>query len=82
MRKLSGKLEIKNADEKVTIPVRKAVLLDARFKELWDRIKHKTTYRVEFDNAALIAACSKSLQQAPPVPRATLVWQIAELQTS
>ena len=79
LRKLSGKLEIKNADEKVTIPVRKAVLLDARFKELWDRIKHKTTYRVEFDNAALIAACSKSLQQAPPVPRATLVWQIAEL---
>ena len=79
LRKLSGKLEIKNADEKVPIPVRKAVLLDARFKELWDRIKHKTTYRVEFDNVALIAACSKSLQQAPPVPRATLVWQIAEL---
>ena len=79
LRKLSGKLEIKNADEKIAIPVQKGVLLDVRFKELWDRIKHKTTYRVEFDNVALIAACSKGLQEAPPVPRATLVWQIAEL---
>ena len=79
LRKLSGKLEIKNADEKVLIPVRKKVLIDPGFKELWDRIKHRTTFRVEFDNAALIAACSKGLQQAPSVPRATLVWQIAEL---
>jgi type III restriction enzyme len=79
LRKLAGKLEIKNADEKVPIPVRKAVLIDSPFKELWDRIKHRTTFRVEFDNTALIAACSKSLQQAPAIPRATLVWQVAEL---
>jgi type III restriction enzyme len=77
--KLAGKLQIKNADEKIPIAIRKDVFIDARFKELWDRIKHKTTYRVEFDNVALLAACSKSLQQAPSVPPATLVWQIAEL---
>ena len=59
--------------------MRKKVLIDPGFKELWDRIKHRTTFRVEFDNAALIAACSKGLHQAPSVPRATLVWQIAEL---
>ena len=54
LRKLAGKLEIKNADERVTIRAREAVLESARFKALWERIKHKTTYRVEFDNAKLI----------------------------
>ena len=31
-------------------------MLDSEeFKALWDRIKHKTTYRVQFDNEKLMA---------------------------
>ena len=52
LRKLAGRLEIKNADERKQVKTRQAVLHSAEFKALWDRIKHKTTYRVQFDNEA------------------------------
>ena len=45
LKKVSGKLEVKNADDRKHIPVRKSVLISPEFKALWDRIKHKTTYR-------------------------------------
>ena len=54
LRKLSGKLEIKNADDRKQIRTRQAVLHSPEFKELWNRIKHQTTYRVQFDNEKLI----------------------------
>ena len=50
LRKLAGKLDIKNADERRTIRTRQAVLHSEEFQALWNRIKHKTTYRVQFDN--------------------------------
>ncbi|MEZ5521986.1 MAG: hypothetical protein R3F08_11010 [Dokdonella sp.] len=57
LRKVSGRPEIKNADERKQVPLRKgqdgkAIYLSDEFGALWDRIKHQTTYRVQFDNAA------------------------------
>jgi len=49
------------------------------FKALWDRIKHKTTYRVEFDAEKLIADCAKALREAPAVPKTRLQWRKAEI---
>ena len=34
--------------------MRRAVLDSPEFKALWERIKHRTTYRVAFDNEKLI----------------------------
>ena len=51
----------------------------AEFKELWDRIKHKTTYRVQFDNDGLIAQCARALQDAPQIPRTRLQWRKADI---
>ncbi|PKO41354.1 MAG: restriction endonuclease subunit R [Betaproteobacteria bacterium HGW-Betaproteobacteria-6] len=77
LKKLSGKLEVKNADDRKPIPVRKSVLLSPEFKALWDRIKHKTTYRVQFDNEKLIERCIEALDNAPPVSKARLQWKKA-----
>src|SRR5207248_687628 len=57
LRKLAGKLDIKNADERKVVKTRQAVLESEEFHALWDRIKHRTTYRVEFDNEKLIKDC-------------------------
>jgi len=59
------------------IQVRKSVLLSPDFKGLWDRIKHKTTYRVQFDNEKLIERCIQALDDAPPVSKARLQWKKA-----
>ena len=36
------------------------MLHSEEFKALWDRIKHKTTYRVQFDNEKLLTDCAKA----------------------
>ena len=79
LRKLAGKLEIKNADERKQIRTRQAVLHSDEFQSLWDRIKHKTTYRVEFDNERLIEKCIEAINNAPPIARTRLQWRKADL---
>ena len=77
LKKLSGKLEVKNADDRKQIAVRKSVLISPEFRALWDRIKHKTTYRVQFDNEKLIERCIEALNDAPPVTKTRLQWRKA-----
>ena len=77
LRKLAGRLEIKDADERRSVRPRQAVLHSAEFKALWDRIKHKTTYRVAFDNEDLLAQCTQALRQAPAIPKTRLQWRKA-----
>jgi type III restriction enzyme len=79
LNKLAGRLEIKNADERRQVRTRQAVLHSPEFKELWDRIKHKTTYRVQFDNEQLIESCIRAVQSAPPIPKTRLQWRKADL---
>ena len=79
LRTLAGSLDIKNADERKRVRPRQAVLQGAEFRELWDRIKHKTTYRVQFDNDGLITQCTRALQDAPQIPRTRLQWRKADI---
>jgi type III restriction enzyme len=84
LRKVSGRLEVKNADERKAVPLRndkdgKAVYLSDDFKELWDRIKHQTTYRVQFDNAKLQQDCIAGLKKAPAIAKARLQWRKADI---
>jgi type III restriction enzyme len=79
LRKLAGRLEIKNADDRKPVKLTKNARLLADFKALWDSIKHKTTYRVQFDNDALLAACIKALKDAPPIGKTRLQWRKADL---
>jgi len=71
LRKLAGKLDIKNADERRPVKTRQAVLQSEEFKALWDRIKHKTTYRVQFDNEKLVMDCADTIRKCPPVTKPT-----------
>lgn len=84
LRKVCGRLEIKNADERRPVPLRKgpdgkAVYLSDDFKSLWDRIKHQTTYRVQFDNAKLLQDCIAQLKKAPAIAKARLQWRKADI---
>lgn len=79
LKKLSGRLEIKNADERRQVRARQAVLHSAEFKALWNRIKHKTTYRVQFDNEKLVESCVDALRNAPAIPKTRLQWRKAHM---
>ncbi len=79
LKKLAGGLVVKNADDRKQIKTRQAVLQSAEFKALWDKIKHRTTYRVQFDNDALIATCIQAVKDLPVVMKTRLQWRKADL---
>lgn len=79
LRKLAGKLDIKNADDRRVIRTREAILQSDEFKALWDRIKYKTTYRVEFDNEKLIADCAEAIRDCPPITKTRAQFRKAEI---
>ena len=60
--KIAGNLNVKDADDKKLITLNKEVYLSEDFKSLWEQIKYKTTYRVEFDEFKLIDECVKHIQ--------------------
>jgi type III restriction enzyme len=82
LRKLAGRLDIKNADERKQVRTRQAVLESEEFKALWDRIKHRTTYRVDFDNEALLDECALALHDGPSISRTRLTWRKAGISIS
>ena len=79
LSKLAGRLDIKNADERMSVRPRQTVLDSAEFKSLWDRIKHKTIFRVTFDNKELLQKCAEALRKAPAIPRTRLQWRKADI---
>ncbi|CAN5200516.1 hypothetical protein BH11PLA2_BH11PLA2_51040 [soil metagenome] len=79
LRKLAGKLEIKNADERKPVTIRRAVLESEEFRALWDRINAKTTYRVQFDNDKLIRDCARAIADTPPVAKTRVQFRVAEI---
>ncbi len=79
LKKLAGKLDIKNADERILIKTRQAILHSEEFQALWDRIKHKTTYRVQFDNEKLIIQCIKAIRDCPPITKTRVQIRKADL---
>lgn len=77
IKKISGKLNIKNADDKVQVKVNKQILLSDDFKDLWDRIKYQTTYRVDFDEDKLIDECAKNIQNELRVGKIKYIYSKA-----
>lgn len=54
---------IKNKNEKRAITLKKGYQLDENFKDLWNRIKHKTRYHVQYSTDELIQEASSTLSQ-------------------
>ena len=54
---------IKNRDDRRPVRFQKSRALDPAFKELWDKIKHKTTYRVAIDTEKLVTKAASELAQ-------------------
>ena len=79
LTKIAGGLAIRNADERQIVKPRRAVLDDPDFRNLWDRVKRKTKYRVRFDRDRLVAECAGAFAEEPPIPKARLLWSTASV---
>jgi type III restriction enzyme len=74
IKRLAKPIDVKKAGKRVEVPVVQERLDSPEFQELWDRIQHRTEYRVEVDEADLRAAMVKALRDMLPVPKRRGEW--------
>ena len=55
-------LKIREANKKRQVILKEGILDDEEFKMFWDKIKHKTTYSVDYDTEVLVSKCIKVMQ--------------------
>lgn len=80
LEKADNRPVLRDASKEVTVRLKKQAIISSEFRELWDKIKQKTTYRVNFDVEELVKNCVRDLKDMPIIPKAKLVSQVAELQ--
>lgn len=71
--RVAGSLNIKNAEDREQVRLNKGVYLSPEFVSLWDQIKYRTTYRVDFDPEKLIQRCVEEINKSLVVERARYV---------
>ncbi|MEZ9927052.1 type III restriction-modification system endonuclease [Vibrio breoganii] len=79
LTKVAKGLSIKKHEEKKTATLRedngKQIVLGDDFKALWDRIKYKTTYRVNFSVGELVQKCIKEIRASVAVASAKFEYK-------
>ncbi len=70
--------KIKDKNAKKSVKLTKNLQLDENFKALWDKIKHKTRYHVDYDTAELIKRSAKKIKDIA-VTKPKLVSEKARL---
>lgn len=74
-----SKPPIRDASREVVVKLNKQALISPEFKELWDKIKQKTTYRVNFNVEKLICSCITDLKEMSPIPKARIISQTVDI---
>jgi type III restriction enzyme len=73
---------IKNARDKKIVRNKSKWLDDVLFIELWERIKHKTQYRVNYSTSELVELAVAEVKQMPRVVKPQIVRTLANVNVS
>lgn len=68
-----------NRNNRKTLKINKMIYLDDEFRNLWDKIKPKTTYSVEYDTDVLIEKASKAIREMDRIEKVKIVYKKAEM---
>ncbi|GAK72613.1 putative type III endonuclease [Agrobacterium rubi TR3 = NBRC 13261] len=80
---INGKLfknRIVNARDRRELKFRKEVQLSAEFQALWDKIKHRTRYRVTFETADLIERALARIKLIGPIKAPRVATTVVEVE--
>jgi type III restriction enzyme len=69
LKKITKGLSVKNADARTRVELNKRAEIQEDFKLLWDKIKYKTRYRLNFDPQELITRCATEIKNTLVVPK-------------
>ena len=59
--------KIKNARDRKTVSYRKGFEADKRFLDIWNKVKHQTTYRVSYQTDEVIEKSAKAIAELPEI---------------
>lgn len=84
LKKFTKGLNVKKQEERKQVSLRKddsgkQIVLGDDFKALWDRIKYKTTYRVNFSENALVDSCIAEIRANVAVASAKFQYKKVEV---
>ena len=74
LKETAGRLEIKDASKKQLVKVNKMILDSPDFRELWERVKFKTTFSVNFDSEKLVKQCISAIDSQLKITRGKLTY--------
>jgi type III restriction enzyme len=73
---------IKNKRDRVSVKIKNKYVDDEKFKELWEKIKYKTSYKVKYETEKLIVDAAKKIKEMPEIKRPSIVAEKAKIQIS
>lgn len=74
------KERIKNKKNEVELKLRKGYVVDETFLDIWNRIKQKTRYRVEFNTQRLIDEASREVEAMSEIRYPKIMSIVADMQ--
>jgi type III restriction enzyme len=75
LKKVARDLNVKNASARTQVRLNKQRFLGDEFKALWERIKYKTTFRLQFDADGLVQKCADEIKESPGIRKARFVYR-------
>ena len=69
---VSFKGRIKDRRKRGMVKYRKGFELDEKFKDIWEKIKYHTSYKVEYKTSELIEKAAEAVEQMPAIKKALI----------
>lgn len=79
LKRLTEKLPIKDGSKKKIVKLNKAVYHSKEFLELWEKIKYKTVYSIDFDSDELIENAIREIQKMKKIDKVRLISRKDEI---
>lgn len=79
IKQVIKQLPVFNQKERVSVKINKQVLLSPEFKELWDKIKYKTYYKIDFDIDDFITDCTRDIAKMETIQLSKIIMQWVKL---
>ncbi|MBF8418085.1 type III restriction-modification system endonuclease [Heyndrickxia coagulans] len=73
LKRITESLPIRDASNKKHVKLNKEVINSEAFLELWDKIKYKTVYSIDFDSKELIQNSIRSIQKMKKIDKIRII---------
>ena len=70
---------IKSDEEPKRLKLNKQIFLDPEFEKLWNKIKHRTTYQVDYKTPKLVSNCIDAIKRMEKIEPVTINYKEAQL---